>query len=177
MPEFIQLRRIEFVKKLVRECRLQSLNDLSRSVQLKFYIWDKLTLTPILNILFATSILLMIFIPVFVINTGFPFTQIFEILGFEELASILEEYSLTSIVGSLIDNGISALRAYLTKINVPSVITSIICDGILTGVGAVLSFLPLIFIILLTLSILEDCGIMTRIALVYHNFLSKFAYR
>ncbi len=42
---------------------------------------------------------------------------------------------------------------------------SLVCDGVIAGVGGVLTFLPMIAILFLFLSILEDSGYMARAAL------------
>lgn len=51
---------------------------------------------------------------------------------------------------------------------------SLVVDGILGGVGSVLSFLPEITILFLTLSILEDTGYMARAAFIMDRLLRKF---
>lgn len=52
-------------------------------------------------------------------------------------------------------------------------VKSLVIDGIFTGVGSVLSFLPVILILFFFLSILEDTGYMARIAFVMDTFLRK----
>ncbi|MEG0285196.1 MAG: ferrous iron transport protein B [Vagococcus sp.] len=51
---------------------------------------------------------------------------------------------------------------------------SLILDGIIAGVGAVLGFLPQLIVLFLCLSLLEDCGYMARIAFVMDRFFRKF---
>ncbi len=51
---------------------------------------------------------------------------------------------------------------------------SLIMDGIVGGVGAVLGFVPQMFILFLLLSILEDCGYMSRIAFIMDKLFRKF---
>ena len=51
---------------------------------------------------------------------------------------------------------------------------SLILDGILSGVGVVLTFVPQVFFLLLFLSLLEDCGYMTRVAFILDRFLLRF---
>lgn len=54
------------------------------------------------------------------------------------------------------------------------VIYSLVIDGIFEGMGAVISFLPLILILYVLISILEDCGYMARIAFVMDRIFRKF---
>ena len=51
---------------------------------------------------------------------------------------------------------------------------SLVLDGIIAGVGAVLGFLPQLMVLFLCLSLLEDCGYMSRIAFVMDRFFRKF---
>ncbi|MCD5003653.1 ferrous iron transport protein B [Enterococcus saccharolyticus] len=51
---------------------------------------------------------------------------------------------------------------------------ALILDGIIAGVGAVLGFLPQILVLFFCLSILEDCGYMSRIAFVMDRIFRKF---
>lgn len=53
-------------------------------------------------------------------------------------------------------------------------LTSLIADGIIGGVGAVLGFVPQMLILFLLLSILEDCGYMSRIAFIMDRIFRKF---
>ena len=63
----------------------------------------------------------------------------------------------------------SALTAY----GINPVVQSLIIDGILAGVGSVLSFLPVIVVLFFFLSILEDTGYMARVAFVMDKLLRK----
>ncbi len=51
---------------------------------------------------------------------------------------------------------------------------SLIVDGIIGGVGAVLSFVPQMMILFLLLSLLEDCGYMSRVAFIMDRLFRKF---
>ena len=50
--------------------------------------------------------------------------------------------------------------------NSPAVLQTIICDGIIGGVGAVVGFLPLIMVMFFLVALLEDCGYMARVSTV-----------
>lgn len=68
---------------------------------------------------------------------------------------------------------ISLVNQGLTVAQVSPWMRSLIVDGALTGVGSVLSFLPVITILFLFLSLLEDSGYMARVAFVLDSVLRK----
>lgn len=73
------------------------------------------------------------------------------------------------------DNGLPlVVTNFLTGINCAPWLISLIVDGILAGVGAVLSFVPQIFVLFVFLSFLEDCGYMSRIAFIMDKLFRKF---
>ena len=53
-------------------------------------------------------------------------------------------------------------------------LTSLVADGIIGGVGAVLGFVPQMMILFLLLSLLEDCGYMSRVAFIMDRIFRKF---
>ncbi len=55
--------------------------------------------------------------------------------------------------------------------NVNPVLSALLLDGIIGGVGAVVGFLPLIMVMFFLLALLEDCGYMARVAVVMDRFL------
>ncbi|MBR3817441.1 MAG: ferrous iron transport protein B [Clostridia bacterium] len=67
-----------------------------------------------------------------------------------------------------------AVGELLTKINCADWLQSLILDGIVGGVGAVLGFVPQIFVLFLFLAFLEGCGYMSRIAFVLDKLFRKF---
>ena len=69
---------------------------------------------------------------------------------------------------------IEGIANFLTSIHVSDWAYSLVVDGILGGVGSVLSFLPEIAILFLLLSILEDSGYMARAAFITDRMLRKF---
>ena len=62
----------------------------------------------------------------------------------------------------------------LTNWNVASWLVSLIADGIVGGAGAVLGFVPQMLILFLMLSLLEDCGYMSRVAFIMDKLFRKF---
>ena len=63
------------------------------------------------------------------------------------------------------------IRQFLNVINAGDVLTSLIVDGIISGVGGILTFLPNIFILFLALAFLEDSGYMSRVAYVMDGIM------
>ena len=78
---------------------------------------------------------------------------------------------------NLLEVGIDALTAAvdstLAAWNVNAAVHSLVIDGIFTGVGSVLSFLPIIVTLFFFLSLLEDTGYMARVAFVMDKLLRR----
>ena len=103
-------------------------------------------------------------IPMFILIMGLVFWLTFGVIG-AALQGLLEQ--LVSMV-------IGATDAGLTAFGTNPVVRSLVVNGVLTGVGSVLSFLPIIVVLFLLLSILEDSGYMARVAFVMDKILRRF---
>ena len=103
-------------------------------------------------------------IPMFILIMGLVFWLTFGVIG-AALQGLLEQ--LVSMV-------IGATDAGLTAFDTNPVVRSLVVNGVLTGVGSVLSFLPIIVVLFLLLSILEDSGYMARVAFVMDKILRRF---
>ena len=103
-------------------------------------------------------------IPMFILIMGLVFWLTFGVIG-AALQGLLEQ--LVSVV-------IGAADAGLTAFGTNPVVRSLVVNGVLTGVGSVLSFLPIIVVLFLLLSILEDSGYMARVAFVMDKILRRF---
>ena len=77
-------------------------------------------------------------------------------------------------VSALIDLFSSWLEGALSAAGAPDVLISLACDGIISGVGGVLSFLPQIALLFFFLSFLEDSGYMSRAAFIMDRLLRRF---
>jgi len=66
------------------------------------------------------------------------------------------------------------LDQWMNQWHVAQWMQELIQDGIVAGVGAVLGFLPQIFVLFFCLAVLEDCGYMARIAFVMDRLFRKF---
>ena len=86
-------------------------------------------------------------------------------------------FQLTFTIGApfqdMIDNGFTALSAMVAGYIGDSLLSSFICDGVIGGVGGVLTFLPIIILMFLFLSILEDCGYLARAAFTLDIVMHK----
>ena len=67
-----------------------------------------------------------------------------------------------------------AIESFLTSIHCASWLQGLILDGIVAGVGAVLGFVPQMFVLFAFLAVLEDCGYMARIAFIMDRIFRKF---
>lgn len=81
---------------------------------------------------------------------------------------------LQGCVETVIDTGSSWLSDTLTNLGTSPVLISLVCDGIIAGVGGVLSFLPQIALLFFFLSFLEDSGYMSRAAFIMDRMLRRF---
>ena len=70
------------------------------------------------------------------------------------------------VFSNLVSNGLAAVHT-------SPMLTSLIVDGIISGVGGILTFLPNIFILFLALALLEDSGYMSRVAFVMDDIMSS----
>ena len=102
-------------------------------------------------------------IPAFVGIMALVFYLTFGVIGLA-LQNLLE-------VG--IDALTTAVDSTLTAWNVNAAVHSLVIDGIFTGVGSVLSFLPIIVTLFFFLSLLEDTGYMARVAFVMDKLLRR----
>ena len=102
-------------------------------------------------------------IPAFIGIMGLVFWLTFNVIG--------------AFLSNLLDMGIGALTDIvdrgMTAANVNPVLHSLVIDGIFTGVGSVLGFLPVIVTLFFFLSMLEDSGYMARVAFVMDKLLRK----
>ena len=80
---------------------------------------------------------------------------------------------LQGLLESLIDKLAALTDAALTAADVNDVVHSLVIDGIFTGVGSVLSFLPIIVTLFFFLSLMEDSGYIARVAFVMDKLLRK----
>lgn len=69
---------------------------------------------------------------------------------------------------------VPGVTSALVAVNCAPWLVSLIADGIVGGVGAVLGFVPQLLILFVMLSLLEDCGYMSRVAFIMDKLFRKF---
>lgn len=82
-----------------------------------------------------------------------------------------------TFLGKYINIGIGNLSNFLKAVlqdKISPFLLSLLADGILTGVGGVLCFLPLIVSIFFFLTLLEECGYLSRVAVIFDKIFSSF---
>ncbi len=102
-------------------------------------------------------------IPLFVLIMAAVFDLTFNVIG-AFLQGLLEQ-GVEWLTG-LVEKGFAAW-------NVNPTVSSLVIDGIFTGVGSVISFLPLIVTLFFFLSLLEDTGYMARVAFIMDKLLRR----
>lgn len=75
--------------------------------------------------------------------------------------------TLVEIIGN-------SVYAFLSAIGTMEWLKALIVDGIISGVGAVITFIPQLIVLFLFLALLEDCGYMARIAFIMDRIFRKF---
>ena len=68
----------------------------------------------------------------------------------------------------------SLFEGWLTAAGASDLVISLVNDGVVAGVGAVLGFIPQMFVLFVLLSFLEDCGYMARVAFVMDRVFRRF---
>lgn len=149
MCHLIANLRYEFIEKILDKCVHKNNN-----INTKQSITEKLDKV-FLNKFFAIPIFIGIMGLVYFLSVG-----------------IVGKYS-----SSIIDNGISAfsnlMETWLKGLNSSEILISMICNGIIAGVGAVLNFVPQLIILFLCITLLETTGYMSRISFMLDNFFYK----
>ena len=102
-------------------------------------------------------------IPCFIAIMGIVFFLTFNVIG--------------AFLQGLLESGIDALTsmvdAWMTEVHVSHALHGLVIDGILGGVGSVLSFLPIVVTLFFFLSIMEDSGYVARVAFFMDKLLRK----
>ena len=90
-------------------------------------------------------------------------------------------FFLTFFVGDfikgLLESGLdfisTSFEGWLISVNAHEILVSLLIDGIISGVGVIITFLPNILILFLALAFLEDSGYMARVAYVMEGVMSR----
>ena len=93
-------------------------------------------------------------------------------IAVSSLGTIVTDWTNDVLFGEIIQGNVS--ENGLDTANIADWLQGLIVDGIIGGVGAVLGFVPQIMVLFLLLSILEDCGYMSRVAFIMDRIFRKF---
>lgn len=136
--------KYDYIEEIISECLVNKESKSERTDQI-----DRLLTHPVLGIPVFLGIMALVFF--------FTFTVGDFLKGYFEAG--LDWFSASA-------------QAFLTSIHVAGWMESLIVDGIIAGVGGILTFLPNIFILFLALAFLEDSGYMARVAYVMNETMS-----
>lgn len=104
-------------------------------------------------------------IPIFIVLVGFIYCFCINLIG-QPICRAIENF-FKDIFSPF-------LQDILARLNVSQWLNSLVVDGVVSGVGTVLTFVPQVFTLFLFLSILEDCGYMARVAFILDKLLFRF---
>jgi len=80
-------------------------------------------------------------------------------------------FTWSKAAGDLLGDGISGIGAFIAAHLPPGILTSFLTDGLISGVGSVLVFLPQILVLFLFIILLEDFGYMARAAFLMDRIM------
>lgn len=92
-------------------------------------------------------------------------------IAISTVGDMLTGWTNDVFVGEMI---VEPLRGFMESVNCAPWLVGLVVDGIVSGVGAVLGFVPQMLVLFLMLCILEDCGYMARIAFIMDRIFRRF---
>ena len=87
------------------------------------------------------------------------------------VGTIVTDWTNDVLFGEIIP---PAIESFLVSVNCAGWLQSLILDGIVAGVGAVLGFVPQMLVLFIFLAFLESCGYMARVAFIMDRIFRKF---
>lgn len=164
--------RYVYIAQLMKNCYKKKNHDkLSVSDKIDKIVTNRILALPI----FAIAMFLVYFIS---IGSVGDFTVVFMNDGlFGSFAEAAASGDLPSWMGSWVSIPELLDMALLNQAGDPVIfpwLYSLIMDGIVGGVGAVLGFVPQLLVLFILLSLLEDCGYMARVAFIMDRVFRKF---
>ncbi len=164
--------RYVYIAQLMKNCYKKKNHDkLSVSDKIDKIVTNRILALPI----FAVAMFLVYFIS---IGSVGDFTVVFMNDGlFGSFAEAAAAGDLPSWMGSWVSIPELLDMALLNQAGDPVIfpwLYSLIMDGIVGGVGAVLGFVPQLLVLFILLSLLEDCGYMARVAFIMDRVFRKF---
>jgi len=164
--------RYVYIASLMKNCyKKKNKGGLTLSDKIDRIVTNRILALPI----FVAVMFLVYFLSIGSIG---DFTVVFMNDGlFGSFAEAAEAGDLPSFMGSWVSVPELLDRVLLNAEGTPVIaewLYSLIQDGIVGGVGAVLGFVPQMLILFLLLSMLEDCGYMSRVAFIMDRIFRKF---
>lgn len=141
--------RYAYIQKLMHECVKKRANKMTISDRIDRVVTNRVAAIPI----FIGVMFLVYFIAVSTVGT------------------LVTDWTNDELFGTYITDWATG---GLTAIGASDWVLSLVVDGIIGGVGAVIGFVPQMLILFLLLSLLEDCGYMARVAFIMDRIFRKF---
>ena len=141
--------RYSYVERIVKQCVIKLKPPLTPSQRADRILTGKLTALPVF---------LLIMTAVYFLSVG-------------AAGAFLSDFFKEVVIAGWLTR---PLQAFLQSVSCADWLQSLIVDGIMGGVGSVLGFLPQLTLLFLMLSILEDCGYMSRVAFIMDRFFRFF---
>ena len=141
--------RYQYIAKVLQNCFKKKPRSLTTSDKIDHIVTNRWLGLPI----FAVVMFLVYFISISTVGT------------------MMTDWVNDVLFGEIIP---PTVEGWLTAANSPAWLSSLVLDGIIGGIGAVLGFLPQMMVLFLCMAILEDCGYMARIAFVMDRIFRKF---
>lgn len=146
---------------MLADARYRFIEDVTKKCVVKGKSDEKLTVSDKIDLIVTNRFLAL---PIFLLIMIIIFSLTFGSVG-TFLSDLIEKF-FGDILSPAVEN-------FLDKVDSPQWTASLIINGIINGVGGILTFLPQIAILFLCLSILEDSGYMARAAFITDRFLRK----
>ena len=141
--------RYEYIAKLMKQTYVKKHSGMNVSDRIDRFVTNRWLALPI----FAVVMYLVYYVSVTTVGT------------------YVTDWTNDVLFGDIIP---PAVTSFLEGIGTAGWLVSLLVDGIIAGIGAVLGFVPQMLVLFLFLAILEDCGYMARIAFIMDRIFRKF---
>jgi ferrous iron transport protein B len=146
----ITTERYTYIDSIIKDCcKLKNRGKVSASDKIDRIVTNRFLALPI----FAAAMFIVYYISVTTVGTW------------------VTDWTNDILFGEIIP---PALESFLVSINCAQWLQSLILDGIVAGVGAVIGFVPQMLVLFIFLAFLESCGYMARIAFILDRVFRKF---
>ncbi|MCL2679734.1 MAG: ferrous iron transport protein B [Dehalococcoidia bacterium] len=146
----ITAERYAYIDSIIKDClKIKNRGKLSASDRIDKIITNRFLALPI----FAVVMFIVYFVSITTVGAW------------------MTDWTSDTLFGGIVH---PAIESFLTSINTAGWLQSLILDGIIAGVGAVLGFVPQLFLLFAFLAFLEGCGYMARIAFILDRLFRRF---